>query len=178
MSAGTAARTARPPQVAPPAPTWPVTLTVTRQVRRGTLVVSAIAGGMTAFVAAQYQDTFSGAVSASSLEALAQNPAVRTLFGPPVALDDPGGFTVWRLGTVLAVLVGIWAALTATRVTRGEEEAGRWDLLLAGRLRLAALIRVHLARAARCDGVARTGRDAGPAALRRATRRVRCCSGP
>ena len=75
-----------------------------------------------------------------SLSALAENPAIRTLFGPPVALDDPGGFTVWRTGTFLAVLAGTWAALTATRLTRGEEEAGRWDLLLAGRVTLRSLV--------------------------------------
>ena len=55
------------------------------------------------------------------------NPAIRTLFGEPVALDDPGGFTVWRTGTVLAVLLGAWALLATTRITRGEEDAGRWD---------------------------------------------------
>jgi ABC-2 type transport system permease protein len=74
------------------------------------------------------------------LTALAENPAIRTLFGPPVGLDTVGGFTVWRTGTVLAVLVGIWAALTTTRLTRGDEEAGRWDLLLAGRLQLRSLV--------------------------------------
>jgi ABC-2 type transport system permease protein len=104
-----------------------------------------LSGALTAFVAAEYRDTFSGAVSAASLESLAQNPAIRTLFGPPVALDDPGGFTVWRTGTVVAVLVGVWGALAATRLTRGEEEAGRWDLLLAGRVRLPALVRAHVA---------------------------------
>ena len=98
--------------------------------------VALIAGGLPAFVAVEYRDTFAGAIGAASLAGLAENPAIRTLFGRPVALDDPGGFTVWRTGTVLAVLVGVWAALTATRLTRGEEEAGRWDLLLAGRLRL------------------------------------------
>ncbi|MEK8110427.1 hypothetical protein NKG94_51120 [Micromonospora sp. M12] len=40
------------------------------------------------------------------MAALARNPAIRTLFGEPVALDQPGGFTVWRTGTVLAVLLG------------------------------------------------------------------------
>jgi ABC-2 type transport system permease protein len=74
------------------------------------------------------------------MTALAENPAIRTLFGPPIGLDTVGGFTVWRTGTVLAVLVGIWAALTATRLTRGDEQAGRWDLLLAGRLRLRSLV--------------------------------------
>jgi ABC-2 type transport system permease protein len=145
VTAGTALRTTQQP---PEAPTRPPTRLVVgiavRLLRRGAFVVSVLSGVLTAFVAAEYRSTFSSVVSASSLEALAQNPAIRTLFGPPVALDDPGGFTVWRTGTVVAVLVGVWGALTATRVTRGEEEAGRWDLLLAGRLRVPALVRAHV----------------------------------
>jgi ABC-2 type transport system permease protein len=115
------------------------TRAATRQARRGTLVVAVICGGMAGFVAVQYRG-LGGALGADSLTALAENPAIRTLFGPPVGLDTAGGFTVWRTGTVLAVLVGSWAALTATRLTRGDEEAGRWDLLLAGRLRLTSLV--------------------------------------
>ena len=107
--------------------------------RRGTVIVAVITGGLAAVVVTQYRG-LEGAIALSSLSALADNPAIRTLFGPPVALDDPGGFTVWRTGTVLAVLVGVWAVLTATRLTRGEEEAGRWDLLLAGRITLRSLV--------------------------------------
>ena len=126
----------------------------------------AVSGGLAAFVAAEYRSTFSGAIVARPRwTALAENPAIRTLFGPPVALDDPGGFTVWRTGTVLAVLVGVWGALAATRLTRGEEEAGRWDLLLAGRLRLPALVRAHARRPARATALARRRR-----------RRWACCS--
>ena len=34
----------------------------------------------------------------------------------------------------LLVIVGaIWGLLTATRLLRGEEDAGRWELLLTGR---------------------------------------------
>src|SRR5687767_14434950 len=121
MTTGTALPTARPLGTRAPAPSRVVVATAARQLRRGTLVVSAIAGLLPAFVAARYRSTFDGAVSASSLEVLAENPAIRTLFGPPVALGDPGGFTVWRTGTVLAVLVGTWAALATTGVTRGEE---------------------------------------------------------
>src|SRR3954447_12912646 len=138
MTAGTALRPKQ--EASAGSSTRLVVAAAVRLVRRGLLVVSAVAGVLTAFVAAEYRSTFSSAFSASSLEALAQNPAVRTLFGPPVALDDPGGFTVWRTGTVLAVLVGVWGALAATRLTRGEEEAGRWDLLLAGRLPLHTLV--------------------------------------
>ncbi|WP_369133716.1 hypothetical protein [Modestobacter sp. I12A-02662] len=114
------------------------TVAAARQVRRGTAIVAAVCGGMTALVVSQYRG-LDGALGAESLAALAENLAIRTLFGPPVGLDDPGGFAVWRTGTVLAVLVGVWAALTATGLTRGEEEAGRVDLLLAGRLGLRSL---------------------------------------
>ncbi|MGY1813493.1 ABC transporter permease [Blastococcus sp. SYSU D00820] len=141
-------RTAAPPQApvaGPPAPVRGPLRLLLRLVRRGTLVVTAVCGVLVAFVAAEYRDTFQGTVTAGSLTALADNPAIRTLFGPARALDDAGGFTVWRTGTVLAVLVGVWAALTATRVTRGEEEAGRTDLLLAGRVRAGALARRQLA---------------------------------
>ncbi|MGY2083532.1 hypothetical protein [Blastococcus sp. SYSU DS0539] len=128
-----------PPSPAPRSPGRAATAAALRQVRRGTAVIALVTGGMTAMVALQYRG-LEGALGTESLAALAENPAIRTLFGPPVGLDTPGGFTVWRTGTVLAVLVGVWAALTATRLSRGDEEAGRWDLLLAGRLRLRTLV--------------------------------------
>lgn len=141
MSAGTATHPAATPTTGPDGGlTSRLVVSTLRRARRGTAVVTGLAGLLPAFVALQYRQTV-GAMDVASLEAIAGNPAIRTLFGPPVALDDAGGFTVWRVGTVLAVLVGIWAAVTATRLTRGEEEAGRWDLLLAGRLRLAGLVR-------------------------------------
>ncbi|UOY01289.1 ABC transporter permease [Blastococcus sp. PRF04-17] len=147
MTTGTAPRLGpdveRP--VPPARPGTVVTRALVRHVRRGTLVVALLCAGVPAFVAREYERTFSGAFGADSLAALAENPAIRTLFGPPVALDDAGGFTVWRTGTVVCVLVGVWGALAGTRVTRGEEEAGRADLLLAGRIRLPAYVRRTLA---------------------------------
>ncbi|MEO3758119.1 polyketide antibiotic transporter [Mycobacterium sp. B14F4] len=106
-----------------------------RQLRRGALIVTVICAGMSALVAAQYQSAFQGEMSERAVQALASNPAIRVLFGPAVALDDPGGFTVWRTGTPLMILAGVWLMLGAIRITRGEEDAGRWDFLLAGRLR-------------------------------------------
>jgi ABC-2 type transport system permease protein len=130
-----------------------------RQAYRGAAVVAALAGGMSALVASTYHQTVGDSLNASSLAALATNPAIRTLFGQPAALDTPGGFTVWRTGTVVAVLVGVWGLLATTRLTRGEEDAGRWDLLLAGRLPAAAVVRrqmVVLVAAALTAGAAVT----------------------
>ncbi len=116
-----------------------------RHVRRGAVVVAAVAAGMSALVVVTHDDVVGSAPGgAAALEALAGNPAIRTLFGDPVALDDPGGFAVWRTGTVLAVLVGVWAALATTRLLRGEEDTGRTDLLLGGTLPVTTVVRLHL----------------------------------
>ena len=142
MTAGTTHRPTPSPTARPVPgrnPGSAITAASVRQVRRGTAIVAFLCGGMAATVVLQYRG-LDGALGMESLSALAENPAIRTLFGPPVALDDPGGFTVWRTGTFLAVLAGVWAALAATRLTRGEEEAGRWDLLLSGGVTLRSLV--------------------------------------
>jgi ABC-2 type transport system permease protein len=113
---------------------------IMRQIRRGALIVTAVCAGMSAIVATQYQTTFQGQIDESGLRALAENPAIRVLFGPAVGLDDAGGFTVWRTGTPVMLLTSVWIVLSATRISRGEEDAGRWDLLLAGRQRVVSLV--------------------------------------
>ncbi|WP_033343106.1 hypothetical protein [Catenuloplanes japonicus] len=128
-----------------PAPGRAVTGLATRQVRRGGLIVLGLAAGMPALVTGTYASVMADPAAAASLDAIATNPAIRTLFGTPYALDTAGGFTVWRIGTVLAVIIGVWSALATTRVTRGEEDAGRWDVLLAGRVPPRAALARHLA---------------------------------
>lgn len=135
---------ARPP--VPPVTARAVTGLAARLVARGAGVVFVVAAGMSALVVATYDGVIGSAPGgAGSLTALAGNPAIRTLFGEPIALDDPGGFTVWRTGTVLAVLIAVFAALATTRILRGEEDAGRWDLLLAGRIPIGTVVAAHLA---------------------------------
>lgn len=142
-----AAPTARPgsPVTAFPRPGAAVTRLALRDVRRAALVVTAASAGMSALVAGTYRSTVGDQLDSSAFMALAANPAIRTLFGEPAALHDPGGFTVWRTGTLVAVLVGVWGLLATTRLLRGAEEAGRWDLLLAGRLPRRGVVTRHLA---------------------------------
>ncbi|MEV6302008.1 hypothetical protein AB0M02_21520 [Actinoplanes sp. NPDC051861] len=128
----------------PGRPVRAVTRLATRQTRRGALIVIGLAAGMSALVASTYAEVTADPAAAGSLQALAGNPAIRTLFGEPVALDNAGGFTVWRVGTFVAVLLGVWAILATTRITRGEEDTGRWDVLLAGRLTLRTAVARHV----------------------------------
>lgn len=108
-----------------------------RSIRRGATALVVVTVGMSAMVALSYDSVVGAAPGgAASLAVLAQNPAVRTLFGEPVALDTAGGFTVWRTGAAVGVLVGMWALLAAVRLLRGEEGAGRWALLAAGPIKV------------------------------------------
>ncbi|WP_127506229.1 ABC transporter permease [Actinoplanes solisilvae] len=130
-----------------------------RQVRRGAALVAVLAAAMSALVAGTHASTVSSPAQAEALAALAGNPAIRTLFGEPTDLADPGGFTVWRTGIFLAVLIGAWTLLATTRITRGEEDAGRVDLLLSGPLTARHLLRrqlVVLLTAAAIAGAAAT----------------------
>jgi ABC-2 type transport system permease protein len=61
------------------------------------------------------------------------NVAFAAILGPARQLDTAGGFLSWRLLALLVWVGAIWGLLTATRLLRGEEDAGRWELLLAGR---------------------------------------------
>ncbi|WP_324652270.1 hypothetical protein [Georgenia sp. H159] len=66
------------------------------------------------------------------IEGLANNPTMRAMLGPPFSLTEPGGFTVWRVGTFVATLAGVMSVLGTVRLTRADEEAGRTELLRSG----------------------------------------------
>ena len=74
--------------------------------------------------------------SAAQREALAAaygaNHATSALFGPAPMLQTVPGFTAFKSGMALMILGAVWGLLTSTRLLRGEEDQGRWELLLAG----------------------------------------------
>ena len=64
--------------------------------------------------------------------AYGSNKATSALFGPAPQLQTVAGFTVFKISMTLMILGAVWGLLTSTRLLRGEEDNGRWELLLAG----------------------------------------------
>jgi putative exporter of polyketide antibiotics len=64
---------------------------------------------------------------------LGANSAIAAIIGPARRVDTIGGFVAWRVFGLLIIVGAVWGLLTATRLLRREEDAGRWELLLAGR---------------------------------------------
>ncbi|MHB1510261.1 MAG: hypothetical protein ACYCST_12635 [Acidimicrobiales bacterium] len=58
--------------------------------------------------------------------------ATSALFGPASRLQTVSGFTVFKISMTIMILGAVFGLLTSTRLLRGEEESGRWDLLLCG----------------------------------------------
>ena len=65
-------------------------------------------------------------------ETIGGNGALRALFGSGRALETVPGWTAWRSLGIVTILGSVWALLAATRWLRGEEDSGRWELVVAG----------------------------------------------
>ncbi len=64
--------------------------------------------------------------------AYGSNKATSALFGPAPQLQTVAGFTVFKISMTLMILGAVWGLLLSTKLLRGEEDDGRWDLLAAG----------------------------------------------
>jgi polyether ionophore transport system permease protein len=61
-----------------------------------------------------------------------ENTGLRLLYGEPHNVATVDGYTAWRVGGVLAIAAAAFGVLMAVRALRGEEDAGRTELTLAG----------------------------------------------
>ena len=91
-------------------------------------------GATIAASASSYAKLFPTAASRAAVARSFQgNAAWAALFGPLRRLDTVAGYTVYKSGMFVIILGAIWGLFIATRVGRGEEDAGRWELFLSGR---------------------------------------------
>jgi ABC-2 type transport system permease protein len=111
-------------------PRWVIARHTARSALRWAVVWGAVFG---LFVIGTVQAFVKGYPTAADRIQLAQSMrAFEVLIGQGHHLETVAGFTSWRLMTTTAVIGAIWALRTSTGLLRGEEDAGRWELLLAG----------------------------------------------
>lgn len=101
---------------------------------RSAVVWAALFGLLIANEALSYGSNFPTAESRESFaNTVGSNSGLVAIVGPARSVDEIGGFVAWRVLWLVATLGEIWALLLTTRMLRGEEESGRWELLLSGR---------------------------------------------
>ena len=111
--------------------TWPLIRLILRRERFRIGIWSV---GLVAMVAISAESVKGFYPTQESLEAgaeSARNPAVLAFQGPDQALDTIGGRTALEIGAPGLVFMGLMALLMTGRMTRAEEEAGRFELVRA-----------------------------------------------
>jgi ABC-2 type transport system permease protein len=104
-----------------------------RKATRSALVWGGVFGLYVASSALGYAASYKTAVQRAQLVAtFGTNVGINALFGPAHEIGTVAGFTAWRSLGVLSIVGGVWGVLAGTRLLRGEEDAGRWELLLVG----------------------------------------------
>ena len=107
-------------------------LTARKAVRSG-VVWGYVFGALIASSAVSYARIYQTKATRDALAAAyGANKATSALFGPAPRLQTAAGFTAFKISMTLMLLGAVWGLLTSTRLLRGEEDDGRWELLLAG----------------------------------------------
>jgi len=106
---------------------------VARRARRGALIWGAVTGFGVWILASQFSKEYpSAAARARLVKTMASDVGWPALFGPVREIGTVAGYTASHLLGVFSLIGAVWGLLAGTRLLRGEEEAGRWELLLAG----------------------------------------------
>ncbi|MEV6911210.1 ABC transporter permease [Amycolatopsis sp. NPDC051071] len=110
--------------------TWQLTRLALRRDRIILPIWVILLGIMPSTSSGTYETLYPTAAERTGLTAgMGANPSLSLIYGPAFDLSTAGGFTAWRLGGFLALVIGLMAVFTVTRHTRAEEDSGRAELL-------------------------------------------------
>ncbi len=111
-----------------------IALSTAKSAARSGAVCGMLFGALVLNDALSYPTNYPTVASRETLaHTFGHNAGIAAIIGPARRLDTVGGEVAWRTFGLLIILGAIWGLLTATRLLRKEEDAGRWELLLAGR---------------------------------------------
>jgi len=104
-----------------------------RRLRNGALLIGLTFGGVAASSAVTYVGSFpTDAARRSMASSFSGAGGFSVLFGQVDRIGTVGGYTAYKGFVFLTTIGALWAALAVTRQLRGEEDRGRWHLVVAG----------------------------------------------
>ena len=106
---------------------------VTRQTFRSASIWALIFGIFVAAKAIGFVKAYPTVIDRQKVAAtFSNNIGIKVLLGPIHNPSSIAGYVVWNTLAIMVIIGAIWAFLLATKMFRGEEEAGRSELLLSG----------------------------------------------
>lgn len=84
---------------------------------------------------------------------LAHNQGIMAVFGQGYQLNTLGGYVAWKSLGITSVILAIWGFLCGSTLFRGDEEAGRLELIAAGKTTLRRITALNLLGIYTCAAV-------------------------
>jgi ABC-2 type transport system permease protein len=102
-----------------------------RQALKGAIIVGLISGVQLLVQGVAYQKAYSSAPKAAALaRSLANAPGLGFIYGDAHnLLYSTQGYMVYRVLAFMGVVTSVWALMTTTKMLRGAEEDGRFELI-------------------------------------------------
>lgn len=111
------------------APRWVIAGHVFRSTRSWAIVWGAVFGIFVIATVKAYVVSYPTFEARESVASALGSFAI--LLGQPHHAETTAGFTQWRVTVAIALIGAVWALLTSTGILRGDEDAGRWEMLLS-----------------------------------------------
>jgi ABC-2 type transport system permease protein len=105
--------------------------TARKAVRSG-VILGLVVGLYVLVQAFSYTSTYKTSAERAKLASTLTSGGLSPLVGPARQVQTVAGYTAWKCLMALTIIGAIWGLLTATKLLRGEEDSGRWELMLAG----------------------------------------------
>ena len=106
---------------------------VARRTWRSALLWAVIFGAYVASKGVGYADAYTTHEARARIASVfSSNVGLTALLGKARNIDTVTGYITWNALGFMAIVAAIWGLLMATKIFRGEENAGRWELLLSG----------------------------------------------
>ncbi|MEI8081596.1 MAG: hypothetical protein WCI74_07100, partial [Actinomycetes bacterium] len=106
-----------------------------RLIRRGILAICVAIGAIMVLEGLAFTSAYPDEASRAALSMWGQDPGIRVMAGPATAVQTLGGFAVWDSSIYVTLILAAWVLTATTRLLRGDEAAGRSDVLLSGPIR-------------------------------------------
>lgn len=108
-----------------------------RQNVKQTVIIAWIAAISAASSLVGFINTYPDEASRQAfVSAFTGNTGLKLLLGATHDIASVGGFVAWRTLGILVLIGSVWGLMLSTKLFRGEEQAGRTELLLSGRTTL------------------------------------------
>lgn len=113
---------------------WTVFRFSFKQALKTAIIVGLLVGVELLVQGVAYQKAFSSSSKAAALgSSLANAPGLGFIYGDPQNLHyGTQGYMAYRVLAAMTVVTAVWALLTTTKLLRGAEEDGRYELIRTG----------------------------------------------